>query len=222
MNIEKDSLIRFGTLSMASDMSLVPLTVGNGKTEPLHEMTRHNPRHPAWFAHQGTTSGLFRKNSVTYEKGDFAELHTTNGAPAIGNLIALQDALHIQVQWMCSQQDVEASPLRALEQAQNVNIQPKEIFLTDRISSIPISEVNRKVEVWLAGTRKGSWFADIATPADNTGEDYLIRFQYNSSDGSFSPLTAINNSVEVLETPTGPKRTCFPTPNRTKGLCCKK
>ncbi len=61
----------------------------------------------------------------------------------------------------------------------------------------------RKVKVCLTGTRHGKWFPDISTSVVNTGEDYLVRFHHNDSDMSFSPLTARNDKVEVLEKPLG-------------------
>jgi hypothetical protein len=88
----------------------------------------------------------FERNNERYWQGDAAEIRMDDGSLGLGLLVGYDGREHTQVMWIDFTQNTlsDFDTVRAILRLQGIQSHAKEIFLTDRITTCPITRIQKK------------------------------------------------------------------------------
>ena len=112
---------------------------------------------------------LFEKDNVCFESGEFVQLRSTYNRPSFGLMLGRQHD-QVQIMWAQEQKDIEATLLQTLADEYGIHLHGQELFLSNRLSLEPITEIMNKASVLFI-----DWCKEIPTPVPT---QYFIRFRY--------------------------------------------
>ncbi len=119
----------------------------------------------------------FERNNERYWQGDAAEIRMDDGSLRLGLLVGYDGREHTQVMWIDFTQNTlnDFATVRAILHSQGIQSYAREIFLTDRITTYPITRIQKKIQiVYPFG------YPIVMDPQPSTDEQYIMRYRYNT------------------------------------------
>jgi hypothetical protein len=119
----------------------------------------------------------FERNNERYWQGDAAEIRMDDGSLGLGLLVGYEGREHTQVMWIDFTQNTlsDFATVRATLNSQGILSHVREIFLTDRITTYPITRIQKKIQIIYP-----FGYPIVTDPQPRTDVYYIMRYRYST------------------------------------------